>query len=304
VSHPRLAVFARQANGQVAPIRVLEGSKTGISRSFHGIYVDIPNDEVIAPSNLSAAILVFGRTQSGNTPPRRVIQGPRTHLHSPQGVAIDNKHNELIVSNDTRLSILVFDRTAKGDVAPVREIVGPLTQIKSPQGIVVDPVHDEIILSDEGKPGEGAELSEEEAAKVKPTPSLLVFRRTDSGNVAPIRVITGPHTGMLRPRQVQFDSQRDELVLADRGLVQEFRYDTPGFLAVWKRTDNGDVPPRKLIRGTQSQLTSPRSVYVDMKNGEYGAGDTNSHSIMVYPRDSSEDGHKAELIPSRPPSVQ
>ena len=303
MSHPRLAVFARQANGQVAPLRILEGQKTGISRSFHGIYLDIPNDEVIMPSNVSAAILVFERTQSGNTPPKRVIQGPRTHLHSPQGVAVDNKHNELIVSNDTRLSILVFDRGAKGDVAPVREIVGPLTGIRSPQGIVVDPVHDEIILSDEGKPGEDAKVSEEET-KEKPKPALLVFRRTDSGNVAPIRVITGPNTGMLRPRQIQLDTQRDELVLADRGLVQEFVYDTPGFLAVWKRTDSGDVPPKKIIRGTLTQLTSPRAVYVDMKNSEYGAGDTTSHSIMVYPRDFTSDGKKAALTPTRPPSAR
>src|SRR6266852_5960923 len=180
------------------------------------------------PSNVSAAILVFARTQSGNTPPRRVIQGVRTHLDSPQGVAVDNKHNELVVSNDTRLSVLVFDRAA-------------------------------------------------------------------TGNVAPIRVISGPNTSMLRPRQIQLDTQRDELVLADRGLTQEFVYDTPGFLAVWKRTDSGDVAPKKMIRGTRSQLTSPRAVYVDMKNGEYGAGDTTSHSIMVYPRDFSE-GH-TEVIP-------
>jgi hypothetical protein len=291
-------VFARQANGQVAPVRVLEGQKTGISRSFHGIYLDIPNDEVIAPSNVAASILVFSRTQSGNTPPRRVIQGPHTHLHSPQGVAVDNKHNELIVSNDTRLSILVFDRTAKGDAAPVREIIGPATGIKSPQGIVVDPVHDEIILSDEGKPGEDAKVSESEE-KVKPKPALLVFRRTDSGNVAPIRIITGPNTGMLRPRQIQLDTQRDELVLADRGLTQEFIYDNPGFIAVWKRTDSGDVPPRKMIRGTQSQLTSPRAVYVDMKNNEYGAGDTTSHSVMAYPRDFQADGKKAAAFPTR-----
>lgn len=296
MSHPRLAVFARQANGQVAPLRVLEGQKTGISRSLHGVYIDIPNDEVIMPSNVSGAILVFARTQSGNTPPRRVIQGPRTHLHSPQGVAVDNKHNELVVSNDTRLSILVFDRAASGNVAPVREIIGPSTGIRSPQGIVVDPVHDEIILSDEGKPSEDAKVSDEEG-KAKPKPTLLVFRRTDSGDVAPIRVISGPNTGMLRPRQIQLDTQRDELVLADRGLAQEFVYDTPGFLAVWKRTDSGDVAPRKIIRGTQSQLTSPRAVYVDMKNGEYGAGDTTSHSVMVYPRDFSDDGKKAALTP-------
>ena len=271
--HPRLAVFARQANGQVAPLRVLEGQKTGISRSLHGIYVDIPNDEVIIPSNVAGAILVFGRTQSGNTPPRRMIQGSRTHLHSPQGVAVDNKHDELVVSNDTRQSILVFERAANGNVAPVREIIGPKTGITNPQGIVVDPVHDEIILSDEG--GKGTKMP----------PALRVFRRTDNGDVAPLRVISGSDTGMLRPRQIQLDTERDELVIADRGLVQEFRYDTPGFLAVWNRTDSGNVAPKKLIRGPKSQLTSPRSVYVDPKNGEYGAGDTNSHSIMVFPRD-------------------
>ena len=273
MSHPRLAVFARQANGQVAPLRVLEGQKTGISRSLHGIYVDIPNDEVVIPSNVAGAILVFGRTQSGNTPPRRMIQGSRTHLHSPQGVAVDNKHDELVVSNDTRQSILVFERAANGNVAPVREIIGPKTGITNPQGIVVDPVHDEIILSDEG--GKGTKMP----------PALRVFRRTDNGDVAPLRVISGSDTGMLRPRQIQLDIERDEVVIADRGLVQEFRYDTPGFLAVWNRTDSGNVAPKKLIRGPKSQLTSPRSVYVDPKNGEYGAGDTNSHSIMVFPRD-------------------
>ena len=273
MSHPRLAVFARQANGQVAPLRVLEGQKTGISRSLHGIYVDIPNDEVVIPSNVAGAILVFGRTQSGNTPPRRMIQGSRTHLHSPQGVAVDNKHDELVVSNDTRQSILVFERAANGNVAPVREIIGPKTGITNPQGIVVDPVHDEIILSDEG--GKGTKMP----------PALRVFRRTDNGDVAPLRVISGSDTGMLRPRQIQLDTERDELVVSDRGLTQEFIYDTPGFLAVWNRTDSGDVKPKKLIRGSQSQLTSPRSVYVDPKNGEYGAGDTNSHSIMVFPRD-------------------
>ena len=273
MSHPRLAVFARQANGQVAPLRVLEGTKTRLSRSLHGIYVDIPNDEVVIPSNVAGAILVFGRTQSGNTPPRRMIQGSRTHLHSPQGVAVDNKHDELVVSNDTRQSILVFERAANGNVAPVREIIGPKTGITNPQGIVVDPVHDEIILSDEG--GKGTKMP----------PALRVFRRTDNGDVAPLRVISGSDTGMLRPRQIQLDIERDEVVIADRGLVQEFRYDTPGFLAVWNRTDSGNVAPKKLIRGPKSQLTSPRSVYVDPKNGEYGAGDTNSHSIMVFPRD-------------------
>src|SRR5207249_11964914 len=68
----------------------------------------------------------------------------------------------------------------------------------TPEGIVVDPVHDEIILADEGDP---------EANPVIP-PSLRIFRRTDSGNVTPFRVITGPSTGLIRPRQLQLDTER------------------------------------------------------------------------------------------------
>jgi hypothetical protein len=239
------------------------------------VFLDAEHGEVVAPSPLASAIVVYKRNQKGNTPPIRTIQGPLTHLNSPQGVAVDLRNDELIVSNDNRFSILAFDRRADGNASPKREIIGPATGITTPEGIVVDPVHDEIILSDEGDP---------EATPPIPA-SLRVFRRTDHGNVAPIRVISGPRSGLTRPRQLQLDTERDELVLADRALFQEFIFDTPGFIAVWNRTDGGDVPPKKIIRGPNSQLTSPRAVYVDMENGEIGAGDTNSHSIMVYPRD-------------------
>jgi hypothetical protein len=274
VSHPRLAVFARQAKGQVAPLRIIEGQRTGLSRSSHGVFLDTVNNEVVAPSPLAGAIVVYGREQKGNTPPIRMIQGSKTHLNSPQGVTVDNVNHEIVVANDGALTILVFDRLANGDVAPLREIIGPATGITTPEGIGVDPVHDEIILADEGNADMGV------------PPSLRVFRRTDNGNVAPIRVITGPTTGLLRPRQLQLDTERDELVLADRGLPQEFIYapETQGYIGFWNRTDIGDQPPKHIIRGPRSQLSSPHAVYVDMENDEIGAGDTTSHSIMVYRR--------------------
>lgn len=272
MSHPRLAVFARQANGQVAPLRILEGQKTGLTRSSHGIAIDLVHEEVVMPSNLAAAILVHERGAKGNAAPIRTVIGPTTRLRSPQGVAIDLLHDELIVSNDSRNSILVFRRTADGDEAPLREIFGPSTGIDNPQGIIVDPIHDEIVIAIEGN-------------RETIFPSLLVFPRTASGDVAPIRKITGPTTGLLRPRQLQFDTARDELVLSDRGLTQEFIFDTPGFIAVWDRTAAGDVAPKKIIRGPNSQLTGPRSVYVDPVNNEIGAGDTTSHAIFIYPRD-------------------
>lgn len=272
MSHPRLAVFARQANGQVAPLRVIEGQRTALTRSSHGIHLDLGNDEIIAPSNLASAVLVFGRGARGNVAPERVIIGPTTRLVSPQGVAVDNTNNELVVSNDSRNSILVFERTANGDVAPLREIRGPSTGLADTQGIAVDPVHDEIIIAVAGEPGE--------------TPAaILVFDRTANGDVPPKRRITGPNTLILRPRQLQLDLANDEIVLADRHRVQEFVFDDPGFIGVWNRTDNGDVPPKRFIRGPLSGLTGPRSVYVDTVNNEIGAGDTTSHAIFIYPRD-------------------
>lgn len=275
MSHPRLAVFARQANGQVAPLRVIEGRRTGLSRSTHGVAFDPVNDEIVAPSNLTASILAFDRTTSGNTLPVRTIQGPLTRLDSPQGIAIDNVHEEIAVSDESKNSVLVFRRTAIGNVAPLREIRGPRTGIVRPQGVAVDPVHDEIIVAIEGQP---------ERRPAVP-PALLVFPRTASGDVPPIRTISGPTTGLLRPRQLQLDTERDELVLADRGLTQEFTFDTPGAIVVWNRTASGDVAPKRIIRGPQSRLTGPRAVYVDPVNNEIGAGDTTSHAIMVYPRD-------------------
>jgi len=286
VSHPRLAVFARHAKGQVAPLRILEGQRTGLSRSSHGVFLDVEHNEIVAPSALAGAIVVYGREQHGNTPPIRTIQGSLTHLNSPQGVAGDNVNDEIVVSNDGRLSILVFDRGANGNVAFKREIVGSNTGITKPQGIVVDPVHDEIILADEGDTSD----------PTKPA-ALLVFPRMGEGNLTPVRKIsTGPLTvpddpfhlafpGILRPRQLQLDTERDELVVSDRGLTQEFNFETPGYIGIWNRTDDGATPPKRIIRGPRSELTSPRSVYVDPDNDEIGAGDTNSHSIMVYPRD-------------------
>ena len=286
MSHPRLAVFARKAKGQVAPLRVIEGQQTALSRSSHGVFLDALNNEIVAPSPLAAAVVVYGREQLGNTPPIRKIQGGLTRLDSPQGVAVDNTNHELVVSNDGRLSIVVFDRLANGNVAPVREIFGSNTLITTPEGIVVDPVHNEIILADEGEP---------EASPVIP-PKLLVFDRTANGNVAPKRVIMGPNTGMFRPRQLQLDTERDELVLADRGLAQEFgpngdgflTPETQGYIGFWPRTASGDTPPTRIIRGPRSQLSGPRAVYVDMENNEIGAGDTSSHSIMVYRRNFDE----------------
>jgi len=47
--------------------------------------------------------------------------------------------------------------------------------------------------------------------------SVLVFRVTDSGDVAPLRVLKGPKTGIKNPTGVFVDSQHQEVIVSNMG---------------------------------------------------------------------------------------
>ena len=89
-------MFARLANGNVAPTRVIEGQATNLSRTMHGIAYDEVNDEIVIPVALSGAVLVFRADANGETPPIRAIQGTRTRLVRPHTVAVDPVNNEIL----------------------------------------------------------------------------------------------------------------------------------------------------------------------------------------------------------------
>ena len=117
-------MFARLANGNVAPTRVIEGQRTNLSRTMHGIAYDEVNDEIILPVALSGAILSFRGGAHGEEPPLRSIQGTRTRLVRPQTVAVDAKNNEIYTADPSMRAVLVFDLRADGNVAPRRVISG------------------------------------------------------------------------------------------------------------------------------------------------------------------------------------
>jgi len=117
-------VFARMANGNVEPVRVIEGQATKMGRSIHGIAYDAVHDEIIVPSPTASAILVFRGAANGDEAPLRVIQGPKTRLVYPHTVSFDEKNKEIIVgdlADPYGMSISVFSREAEGDVAPLRD---------------------------------------------------------------------------------------------------------------------------------------------------------------------------------------
>ena len=157
-----LLTFKGDANGEEAPIRIIQGDKTGILAvgaldkvtidAEHGeYYITTPRQEV----------RVFAREATGNAAPIRVLSGPDTQLSVGRqkdgifegkggnpSIRIDPIHNLLLVpvndySNTSQAlnepKILVFDRTASGNTKPRAVIRGAsLGAIYPPKNRLID----------------------------------------------------------------------------------------------------------------------------------------------------------------------
>lgn len=268
VSHPRIAIFSRLANGQAAPLRVISGQNTRISRSLHGVAIDPVNNEILIPSTLEDAILVFSRMANGDLAPIRVVQGPSTGINKPQGIAVDTVNNEIALVNEVTPSITIYSRLANGDVAPLRTITS--ADFSKPVGVTIDTVNNEIAVTNDG--GDAG------------VSAVLVFPRTGNGLLVPTRAISGVSTMLDKTRQLQVDMTNGEYVVTTQG---DRAVNPPvfGALLVWNRVDNGNVAPKRFIQDAGiSGVRHPRSVWVDPVNNEIGVGDSKLNEIRVFPR--------------------
>ena len=127
-------VFPGDANGEVAPIRIIRGSNTGLALSDQ-MAVDPINGEYYVPVGQGRDMVhVFDRLAEGNAMPIRVIRG----LGGTP--SIDYEHDLLLtdegsVQNPIGSQVRVFDRTVSGNATPLRVITGgPLSGTAGPDG--------------------------------------------------------------------------------------------------------------------------------------------------------------------------
>jgi DNA-binding beta-propeller fold protein YncE len=280
VTQPRIAVFARLANGDAAPTRLITGQNTQLGRTIHGLAYDPARDEIVAPNALADAVLVFRAGAAGSEHPLRVIQGPHTHLVTPHAVSLDLQNREILVASLTGRRINVFRGDAEGDATPVRVIEGPKTELGHVVGLAVDP--------------------ERNLLAVANTHEILIFNRNDNGDVAPRARIAGPKTGITdEPWQMEF--YRGRIFVAASNHLHENLYegvtlrpdakevpDDPwlnpilGFMGVWNITDNGDVAPLAMIRGPFSGLLHPVGLALNPKAGEIYVSDSVKNGVLSF----------------------
>jgi hypothetical protein len=143
---PSIGVYPLDANGDVAPLRVIQGPKTQLDWAG-GMALDVESGDLYVANDVGSSILVFKETDEGDVAPARVIKGPRTGLNHPAGISLDARNREVWVSNMGNSSASAFSLTADGDAAPVRTIrSAPLgrqsVKFGKPQAVAFDSKRD------------------------------------------------------------------------------------------------------------------------------------------------------------------
>jgi hypothetical protein len=249
-------VFARLADGQAQRVAAIEGQKTLLGRTMHGMGYDPTRDEIVVPQQFGQGILVFKGGTYGEEPPIRVIRGSKTRLTALDRVAVDHVNGEYLVPEGGE--VLVFPRDGNGDVAPKRILSGPNTGFGAARAIAVDPVRNLLIVVGSGRaPNRGTQIS--------------IFDRTASGDAKPLRVITG----LAGSQNVTVDPQRGLIFVVQLG-------ENTGYVGVWGVEDNGRVPPRHVIGGPHGTLFDPRGVVLDVKHQSVLVSDKQLNAVLTY----------------------
>jgi DNA-binding beta-propeller fold protein YncE len=176
-------VFARTANGNVAPLRQIAGANTG-SIACTGVILRPATSEVyvLGSDASTGTIAVFPMNGSGNLTPTRLIAGNATLMIYPFGGYIDELHGEVVIADQSEGRVLTFPIAGDGDIAPTRDISGNSNNANAtPMEVAYDPGSDEIYVSDNN------------------FKAIRVFDRTATGDVAPKRTIEDGDTVMVDP---------------------------------------------------------------------------------------------------------
>jgi hypothetical protein len=147
---PSITVYSADAKGDAAPIRKIQGAKTGLNWPM-AVDVDVARNEIAVANNGDSSIRIFRRTDQGDVAPVRVLKGRLTGIKGPMGVAFDRKNHEMWIANYGDHTALVFAATASGNAAPVRILRNapagsPTVGFGNPGAIAYDSKRDELLV--------------------------------------------------------------------------------------------------------------------------------------------------------------
>jgi len=202
-----ILTFRGGANGEEAPLRVIQGSLTQLQAPMR-LAVDAVNNEIIVPQG--DAVLVYPREANGNVAPIRVLRG--IGAGAGGAAAVDLVRNLLVLAGRggrNGLRFLIFNRTDQGNTKPLRTIGGPNYGIKGLGGpFAVYSPRGWIIATDDGQ---GQEMASDQTY-------LGIWSIEDNGDVPPRWRIGGPKGVFQMPRGVALNPKQKEVLVSDKRL--------------------------------------------------------------------------------------
>jgi hypothetical protein len=133
----------------------------------------------------------------------------------------------------------------------------------------VDPINNVVVVAQMGDPK-----------------GILIFNRTDSGDVAPRAVISGPNANMESEgvKRLVLDPPGKKIFALVRLKKTADGRGAGGYIGVWNYSDSGDVPPYAVMRvGAITKMVSPGGIALNREAKEIVVDSgTSPPSVMVY----------------------
>jgi len=205
-----------------------------------------------------SAVDIYPAVLNGNISPSAVISGSQTQLAQPGGIVVDNA-GEIYVAVVDSDEIVEFPPGSTGNVSPEVVISGSQTALSRPTGLALDGGGNLYVGNCASGCGVGSAPS-----------AVLEFAAGASGNVAPIRDVSGSNTQLANANAVAVDATGN--IYASNYLANS--------IVVFASDANGNVSPIRVIEGSNTLLDSPEGIAVD-SHGLW-AGSANEHFLERF----------------------
>jgi hypothetical protein len=177
----RITVYAPNADGNAAPIRVISGGATNLNTP-DGIALDGQGDLGVANVR-SSALTIYGAGATGDVKPIATIHGPRTKLSTPEAVAFDSTGQIYALDSG---AVIEFKPGARRDQKPARTIMGNKTGLEYASDFALD-AESNVFVTVDGIDSGSSVIG------------VNVYSQGAHGNVPPARRISGAKTELMAP---------------------------------------------------------------------------------------------------------
>jgi DNA-binding beta-propeller fold protein YncE len=147
---PSITVYSKDAKGDAAPLRTIQGPKTQMDWPT-GVAIDPDRNELYIANDGGNSVLVFDANATGDAAPLRVIKGPRSLVSNPTGIYLDQQNHELWVTSFGNHTANVYSPDGNGDAPPIRTIRSaapnqPVPGLGNPHPLAYDNKREQVLV--------------------------------------------------------------------------------------------------------------------------------------------------------------